>query len=358
MNKIIYTGLLLITQAVQLFAQDNSKEITFKSPDGKITYGGTLTYPAGSDKKFPAMVIVSGTGRQDRDGLMAGRKIFLEISNELVKKGYAVLRVDDRGVGKTTGVYENATTEDFANDALLALKKLQTENRIDKKRLGLIGHSEGGAAIAIAASKSKDVKFLISLSGLAQNGFDALISQNESLVNNSQLPDHDKARSNDINALMFQTALKYADSANMEAKLNETYSVWKVKDDAYFKTLNIEFDHFRFPVYSYVMYAIGPWYRYFIKYDAKQTMAKIKIPVLAINGDKDSYVVAEKNLSNWKEYIAAGGNINVETYLLKNVNHLLLPCTTCTQAEIPNIKSGVAPEALTIITDWLNRKVK
>jgi len=259
MKKIIFTALLIFTCASLLFAQQNttSKEITFTSADGKISYGGTLTLPAGK-KKFPALVFVSGTGRQDRDGLMAGHKIFLDIANELVKNGYAVLRMDDRGVGKTTGNYETATTEDFANDALLALHQLTAYDQIDKKRVGMIGHSEGGAAMSIAAAKSSDVKFIISLSGLAQNGFDALISQNESIVNNAKLPVYDKKRSNEINALMFRTALKYADSTNMETKLNETYNQWKVKDDAYFKTLNIEFDHFRFPVYSYVNYATGP----------------------------------------------------------------------------------------------------
>ncbi|KRT14413.1 alpha/beta hydrolase [Pedobacter ginsenosidimutans] len=358
MNKIrlLIAALAVFTQTS--FAQNFiDKEITFKSPDDSISYAGTLSIPGGN-KKSPAVVIISGTGRQDRDGLMAGHKIFKEIADSLANHGYAVLRLDDRGVGKTTGVYEHATTADFATDALLAVKYLRSVPQVDAGKIGLIGHSEGGAIMSIAASKSKDIKFLISLSGLAMNGYDALISQNESIVNNSTLPDYDKARSNDINERMFKTALKYADSANMEAKLNETYNTWKVKDDAYFRTLNIKFDHFRFPVYSFVNYAIGPWYRYFIKYDAAKTMANIKVPVLAINGDKDNYVVPEANLQNWRNYIAAGGNKNVETHLLKNVNHLLLPCITCNQAEIPNIKSGVSPEAFHIIFSWLKKTIK
>ncbi|KLT66757.1 S9 family peptidase [Pedobacter sp. BMA] len=358
MNRIKLLVAVLAICAQTSFAQNfNDKDIIFKSNDDSITYAGTLSVPKAA-KKSPAVVIVSGTGRQDRDGLMSGHKIFKEIGDSLASHGYIVLRMDDRQTGKTTGFYDKATTGDFANDALLAVNYLKTVPQVNARKIGLIGHSEGGAIISIAASKSKDVRFLISLSGLAMNGYDALISQNESMVNNSKLPDYDKARSNDINARMFKTALKYADSANMGAKLNETYDAWKVKDDAYFKTLNIEFDHFRFPVYSYVNYAIGPWYRYFVKYDAAKTMAKIKVPVLAINGDKDNYVVPEANLQNWKTYIAAGGNKNVETYLLKNVNHLLLPCVTCEQAEIKDIKGGVAPEAFRIILSWLNKTVK
>ncbi|WP_316739006.1 alpha/beta hydrolase family protein [Pedobacter aquatilis] len=358
MKKIImmFSALLCL---IQLSKAQNftSKEVSFKSPDGKITYGGTLSVPNGQ-KRFPAIVILSGTGMQDRDGLMAGHKIFLDIANELSANGYAVLRLDDRGVGKTTGVYETSTTEDFADDALLAIQYLKKLPEIEPKKVGLMGHSEGGAAMSIAAAKSKDVAFLISLAGLAMGGYDSQIVQNEGLVNASKLPDYDKARSNEINGLMFKTALKYADSANMEAKLNETYSTWKVKDDAYFKTLNIEFDHFRFPIYSYVRNAIGPWYRYFIKYDAKKTMAQIKVPVLAINGDKDILVAGEANLKNWKNYIAAGGNTKVETHLIPNLNHLLLPCVTCDNAEMPNIKSSVSPVALSIMVGWLKKTLK
>ncbi|MFD2288070.1 alpha/beta hydrolase family protein [Pedobacter petrophilus] len=348
-----------ITSFVKLaMAQSFSNtEVSFKSPDNKITYGGTLSVPTGN-KKYPALIFISGTGKQDRDGLMAGHKVFLEIATELAKNGYAVLRLDDRGVGKTSGTYEAATTADFANDALLAVQYLKTNKQVNTKKIGFIGHSEGGAIMSIAAPQSKDVRYLISLSGLAMNGYDALMSQNQKIVAESQLPDYDKARSNDINTLMFNVALKYADSTNMEEKLNETYKAWKAKDDIYFKTLNVQFDHFRFPVYSFVNYAIGPWYRYFIKYDAQKTMSKIKVPVLAINGDKDNYVIGEPNLQNWKNYIAAGGNKNVETHLLKNVNHLLMPCEKCTQAETQTSKNSVSPEVLKIIITWLNKTIK
>ncbi|WP_443937390.1 alpha/beta hydrolase family protein [Pedobacter sp. MW01-1-1] len=358
MRRIGFLMALLSLVVKASFAQNfQSSEVTFSAPDGKITYGGTLSIPEGN-KKYPAIVLVSGTGKQDRDGTMAGHKLFLDIANELTKNGYAVLRVDDRGVGKTTGIYETSTTEDFANDALLALQYLKGVKQIDSRKIGLLGHSEGGAAMSIAAAKSKDVAFLISLAGLAMNGYESLIAQNESLVAASALPDYDKARSNDINKRMFKTAYIYADSANMEAKLNEAYAAWKVKDDAYFKTLNIEFDHFRFPIYSYVRNAIGPWYRYLVKYNAEKTMAKIKVPVLAINGDKDLMVPGEANLRNWKNYIATGGNKNVETHLMPNLNHLLLPCVTCKNDEVASIKSGISPDVLKIVVTWLNKTVK
>ncbi|WP_051666239.1 S9 family peptidase [Pedobacter sp. R20-19] len=350
---ILFSGFTSFAQQTKIV----SDSVTFRSTDGKITFGGTFSKPLGV-KSFPTLVIISGTGKQDRDGNMAGHKIFLEIASYLNQHGIAVLRTDDRGEGKTTGVYETSTTADFANDAIDAIAYLKSRKDINPKEIGLLGHSEGGAVISLAAAKSKDVKFLISLAGLAMNGFDAQIKQNEDLVNHSILPDYDKKRSNEINRIMFETALKYADSDSMEVKLNDTYKTWKIKDDAYFKTLNIQFDHFRFPIYSYVRNATGAWYRYFIKYNAEQTISKIKVPILALNGDKDLMVAADENLSNWKKYSLAGGNKKVTTIKLPGLNHLFLTCVTCDNAESSKIKTGFSEDALIIIKNWINKNIR
>ncbi|WP_025146475.1 alpha/beta hydrolase family protein [Pedobacter jeongneungensis] len=358
MKKLIF--LLTLLCGFNSFAQQTqmvSDSVTFKSADGRITFGGTFSKPLGL-KSFPTVIIISGTGKQDRDGTMAGHKIFLEIASYLNAHGVAVLRTDDRGLGKTTGVYETATTEDFANDALDAITYLNGRKDIDRKKIGLLGHSEGGAVIALAAEKSKAVRFLISLAGLAMSGFDAQIKQNEDLVNHSALPDYDKRRSNEINRIMFETALKFADSDSMEVKLNDAYKAWKIKDDAYFKTLNIKFDHFRFPIYSYSKNATSPWYRYFIKYNAEQTISKIKVPILALNGDKDLMVAADENLLNWKKFALAGGNRKVMTIKLPGLNHLFLACTTCDNAESVKIKTGFSETALTVIKDWIAKNVR
>ncbi len=353
-NLLIFALILLSYQSLQ--AQNpvsyTSDTVSYTNADGKITFAGTLTMPLGKTN-VPAIVIVSGTGKQDRDGNMAGHPLFAQIADHLSNHGIAVLRIDDRGTGKTTGNYETSTTGDFADDALTAIGYLKTIKGINPNKIGLMGHSEGGAAIAIAAAKSKDVAFLISIAGLAMSGYDAQIRQNEDIVAASTLPEYDKKRSNDINALMFKTAFKNADSDSLERILKNTYAKWKVKDDLYFKTLNIEFDHFRFPIDSYSRMAAGPWYRYFIKYDAAKTLAKVHVPILALNGDKDLMVAAEQNLANWKNYAAAGGNRKVRTVLLSGLNHLFLPCTACTIKEYQTIKSGFSVRTLDIITRWV-----
>ncbi|MDR6734450.1 alpha/beta fold hydrolase [Sphingobacterium sp. 2149] len=333
----------------------NEKNVVFKSKADSITIGATISSPVKAGK-YPAVIIVSGTGPQDRDGTMAGTKMFSRIANLLTPKGYVVLRMDDRGVGKTTGEYRYATTADFALDVLGALQFLKTQKNVDLRHIGLLGHSEGGAVISIAASQSKDVAFLISLSGLASNGLESLLIQNENLVNTSPLTVEDKKRSNEINRLMFATAFQYAKSDSMESKLNTVYSYWKQKDDLYFKSLGIEYDHFRFPIYSYVRQAIGPWYRYFISYDPQIFLSKVDVPILAINGSKDVFV-DPINLTYWKKYSRAGQHGKVTTILLPNVNHLLQPCQTCLPAEYA--KLGEIPDStLGSIAKWLKENVK
>lgn len=331
------------------------KEVVFKSKADSITIGATISSPVKAGK-YPAIIIVSGTGPQDRDGTMAGTKMFARIANYLTPKGYVVLRMDDRGVGKTTGEYRYATTADFAIDVLGALQFLKTEKNVDLRHIGLLGHSEGGAVISIAASQTKDVAFLISLSGLASNGLESLFVQNENLVNTSPMTAVDKKRSNEINRLMFAIAFQYAKSDSMESKLNAVYSYWKQKDDLYFKSLGIEHDHFRFPIWSYVQQAIGPWYRYFVTYDPQIFLSKVDVPILALNGGKDVFV-DPVNLSYWKQYSRAGQQGKVTTILLPNVNHLLQPCQTCLPAEYA--KLGEMPDStLESIAKWLDETVK
>jgi pimeloyl-ACP methyl ester carboxylesterase len=349
MRKILLTVLLLLCLDV---AFGQSGDVEFKNADGSITIGATVSVPLGYNSGN-AVVLVSGGGMQDRDGKMAGHLWFKVLADYFNSRGLTVLRMDDRGVGKTSGQYDLATTADFANDALAAIAYLKSRKDLDLKKIGLVGHSEGGAASAIAASQSKDVAFIISLSGLALDGMTSLKTQNEDIVAASQLTEVDKKRSNEINDLMFQTAYKYVESEEMERKLNETYTEWKKKDDVYFKSLNIQFDHFRFPVYSYVMYAIKPWYRYFLKFDPANFFPKIKVPVLAINGNKDLMVRSELNLNNWKNLPAKGGNKKVVVKEISGLNHLLQHCVTCQQQEYATLKETIAPEVLEEIGKWL-----
>ena len=353
MKQIILSLLMIVTVGSVQGGNYLSKEITFKNDT--VTFGATLTIPQ-DVKRPPVAIILSGTGKQDRDGTMAGHKLFADIADYLGNHGVAVLRFDDRGTGKSTGVYETATTEDFANDGLSALNALKKRKDIDPSRIGFIGHSEGGAAMSIAASRCKDVKFMVSLAGLCTDGLHALIEQNENIVAAYPLPESDAKRYNTINELMFRVAYKYADSDSMELKLQEAYDKWHAMDSIYFSTLGVEFDHFRFPIYMYKIQATGRWYRFHVRYNPADYLKDVHIPVLAINGNKDKMVNAQKNLANWKRFMPK--NADVTTIELKELNHLFLPCQTGTSTEYSTIKAPVSEEMLSTVCTWIKEKMK
>lgn len=354
-KRVLLVGLFALAAHVGRAQQFKSEDVVFQANGDTIKIGATITSPL-SKGSFPALVLVSGTGQQNRDCEMAGQPLFADIAKFLSARGYIVLRMDDRGVGQTTGTYMKATTADFAKDALNALEYLKKYPNVDIKSMGLLGHSEGGAAISIAASQSKDVSFLVSLAGLATGGLESLLVQNENLVRSSPATAIDKNRSNEINRLMFATTYQYAESDSLEQRLNEVFNYWKMKDDIYFKTLDIQHDHFRFPIYSYVSQAAGPWYRYFVRYNPEKVLSHVAVPILAINGENDLFV-DPVNLDYWVKYSKSGQMGLVTTKLLPGVNHLMQECKVCNVQE--SSKLGPIPiSTLNLIGDWLDTAVK
>jgi uncharacterized protein len=318
-----------------------------------IRFGGTLTFPAGK-KSYPGVVLVSGTGKQDRDGTMAGHPMFKVLADSLTRLGFAVLRVDDRGTGETGGQYETATTADFADDALAALEFLEKQRGV--KAAGLIGHSEGGAAAIIAAATSEKADFIVMLAGLATKGIDALKLQNYGLINAAKISEYDRTRHTTINTLMFDTAYHYAYTPELETKLRSTYNAWKHADDsAYRKDKPGEHDHVRFFIESYVRHATGAWYQYHIRYDPVPFLQKIRVPVLALNGDKDVMVPYKENLQLIENTLRQSGNSQVTVKVLPGLNHLFQHCITCTREESAALKEDFAPEAWEEMKIWLRR---
>ena len=341
--------LMLLCMSMPAMGQFVTKDVQYYNADSSIHFGGTLTVPSGV-KSFPAVVIVSGTGKQDREGTMAGHKIFKVIAEYLSSNGIAVLRVDDRGTGATTGEYEKATTADFAADAVTSAAFLRAYPGV--KAVGLIGHSEGGAAAYMAAVKSHDIQFIISLAGLATTGLKALQQQNRAIVATAGIPLLKQQRFNQINDIMFDTAYAYAASPDMEAHLRNAFALWNTADLAkgehdsvYAKSR----EHFFFPLESYIWQATGPWYRNHIRFDPVPYLKALKVPVLAFNGDKDIMVDADENLGNFKNYVK-----NVKVIKVPGLNHLFQHCVTCTMQEPSTLKEEFAPEVLKEMVVWIN----
>lgn len=343
------------TPSVAIDTPYQSVNVDYYNADSTIHFGATLTMPH-TKQPCPAVVLLSGTGKQDRDGTMAGHRMFFVIADYLSRNGVAVLRVDDRGVGATSGKYEDATTADFANDALTGLHWLMGHKGINSHKVGLIGHSEGGAAAYIAAAESRDVAFIISLAGLATPGLQALKKQNEMIVNTASISDQKKYRFNSVNAIMFDTVYAYAQSPDLEAHMRNAYKMWSAKDSAYMVAHPqdpADKGRFFFPMESYVMMATGPWYRYHVRFDPAPFLEKVKVPFLAINGDKDIMVDAESSLNYITQHTT--DNKHVTTLKAPGLNHLFQHCKLCTNSEPSQLQEDFAPEVLQTISEWIKK---
>ncbi len=349
---------LRLAQAPSLPLPYRAEDVQFSSAGDSMRFGGTLTHPPGQGR-VPAVVILSGTGPQTRNGAPGpnGHQPFEVLADYLTRRGFAVLRTDDRGVGQTSGRYDQATTADFARDGLAAVRYLRQRPDIDPARVGLLGHSEGGAAAMMAAAASPDVAFVVSLAGLLTPGLQALLFQNAELVRVAPISAREKQRYGELNDLMFRTAHHYAASPELEAQLRATYQTWKTQDDARLLADKVTNDHFRFPLDSYVRQATGPWYRYQVAFDPAPYFARVKVPVLALNGDRD-LMVDYHGLAAAATALRQAGNRDVTTQVLPGLNHLLQPCHTCLTNEYNDLDTTLDPGVLRLVGDWLTRHTR
>src|SRR5205807_3845557 len=196
------------------------EEITFPNVKSKISLAGTLTLPPGQGP-LPAAIVLNGSGPNDRDESLAGHRPFLVLADHLTRKGIAVLRFDKRGIGKSTGDYASATMEDFAADAEAAFAYLKTRKEVDAKKIGLIGHSEGGMIAPLIAAHSGDVAWIILLAGPGLNGEDTLLLQSELILKTAGVNDGQIARAREFNKQAYALVRQEKDSAALQAKLND-----------------------------------------------------------------------------------------------------------------------------------------
>ncbi|MGV3764605.1 MAG: alpha/beta hydrolase family protein [Chitinophagaceae bacterium] len=351
MLKYIFSTLIFFLPGISSHAQ---QEVSFTNENHSIRFTGTLDMPSGKSI-FPTVILVSGTGPQDRNGTMGGHPIFKLIAQHLVANGIAVLRTDDRGTGSTTGRYDTSSTADFADDALAAVRYLKSRKDI-KGKIGLAGHSEGGAVVCIAAAKSKDVDFVVSLAGLAAPGLIALKAQNQAIVNTTKgISVFKKERLNTLNEQVFDTAYVYRNAADsiLIKKIIATHSAWKQKDDSMMRNRADSFqERIYYPADRFAHHAAGKWYRFHIGLDPAGYFPQIKVPVLAINGANDIMVPAETHLPYFKKYIPRAKK-RVKTVVIQNMNHLLQTCSSCLPDEYAKPEQQVSPELLKILTAWV-----
>jgi len=331
-----------------------SEDITFENKKAGINLAGTLTLPK-KDGVFPVVILISGSGPQNRDEELLGHKPFLVLSDYLTKNGIAVLRFDDRGTALSKGDFKTATSADFATDVEAGIDYLKTRKEINKKKIGLIGHSEGGLIAPMVASKSKDVSFIVLLAGTGIKGDKLLLLQQKLIGKASGISDDDLQKSELINRKAFDIVNKSNNLEQLRTDLTK-YIKQQLKDNPNAeKPSGMSDDDF---VNLQVKQIANPWMQYLIKYNPAPTLEKVKCPVLAINGGKDLQVPPKENLDAIKKALTKGGNKNIKTKELPNLNHLFQECKTGSPSEYVKIEQTFSPIALIEILKWVQRQIK
>jgi pimeloyl-ACP methyl ester carboxylesterase len=325
-----------------------TEEVRVPNRKAKIELAGTLTLPNGKPP-FPAIVFFTGSGAQNRDEEIFGHKPFLVIADYLTRAGYATLRMDDRGVGGSGGDLSRATTIDFADDALAALNYLKTRKEIDRKRIGILGHSEGALVGAIAASKApRDVAFLIMLAGTGVPGEQILYRQAELIARKSNVAEPLIERNRALQQRVFEILKREkndekAQQAIYEAIVQSLGAGASQLPEAQKNALQAQ-------ARSYA----SPWFRTFIQLDPAQYLRKVRCPVLALNGELDLQVDPDQNLPVIERALREGGNKRVTIKRMTGLNHLFQKARTGLITEYAEIEETFNPEALEAIRKWLD----
>ncbi|HEY3974851.1 MAG TPA: alpha/beta fold hydrolase [Candidatus Sulfotelmatobacter sp.] len=309
------------------------EDVSYENKIQNVTLAATLTIPQGTGP-FPAVLLITGSGPQDRDESLLGHKPFLVLSDYLTRHGIAVLRADDRGVGKSTGVFGNATTADFATDTEAGVAYLKTRKEIDPHKIGLIGHSEGGVIAPMVAARNKDIAFIVMMAGTGVPGDQVIVAQSEAIEVASGRNPEAAAKSAATLREMLHLIETEKDEAVLEKELKQ-------------KMTEIP----EAQVGLQVSQMTSVWFRYFLTYDPASALRKVTCPVLALNGSLDKQVLPSQNLPPIRQALA--GNPRAEIDELPGLNHLFQTAKTGSPTEYAQIEETIAPVALDKMATWI-----
>ncbi len=325
------------------------EEVTFRNEADGVQLAGTLTIPK-TDRPCPAVVMITGSGPQDRDETLLDHKPFWVIADHLSRHGIAVLRFDDRGTGSSKGDLAQATSEDFANDVEAAFDYVKKDPRIAAKAVGLIGHSEGGIIAPMVAARRSDVAFTVLLAGTGVNGKEILLSQGQLILQAEGVSDKSLLKvQRETQLAMIDTILESAPDASSDSLVNTAMQrLAAVLPEESLKEANLK------DSVSVGMERINsPWFRYFLTYEPASQLERVKCPVLAINGEKDVQVDPRLNLPAIQAALEKGGNTRFKTIEFPSMNHLFQTCTTGGVSEYQTIEETVSPIVLKTVTNWI-----
>jgi len=313
------------------------EEVTFKNIKDTVTLAGTLTKPKGI-KNFPTVILISGSGPQNRNEELMGHQPFLVIADFLTRNGIAVLRYDDRGVGESTGNFATSNIFDFTEDTKAAVAYLRSRKDINSKKIALLGHSEGGVVAPLVAAKDKKLAGIILFAAPGVRGDQLLLQQQKDVFEGSGMPKVKVDSILDLNK-GFYKILNTVEKKYLDKKLEE-----------YAKKKSLSASEISAQLKQYQ----NNWLYSFITYDPTTALRQVSCPVLALNGTKDVQVNAVQNLNSIKENIAQGGNKNVTVKEMEGLNHLFQDATTGMPNEYGQIEETISPKVLEVIKDWID----
>lgn len=325
------------------------QEVTYASPIAGITLAGTLTLPR-TPGPHPAALLISGSGPQDRDETLLGHKPFLVLADHLTRRGIAVLRVDDRGVGASEGDFAAADSRDFASDAEAGVRFLAGRPEVDAGAVGLIGHSEGGLVAPMVAAESDDVSWIVLLAGPGIPGDSILYLQGALIARASGAPEEAVRANAATQRKMFSVLEATPDDSvargRLEALLAETL---ETSPGAAAMTP----EQRRATAVQQARQVATPWFRFFLSHDPRPVLRRVDVPVLALNGQLDLQVPPRENLAAIAGALREGGNTRVTAHELPGLNHLFQTATTGAPQEYARIEETMSPAVLELVADWI-----
>jgi pimeloyl-ACP methyl ester carboxylesterase len=330
------------------------EEVVFRNDGAEIELAGTLTVPQTAGP-HPAAILISGSGPQDRDEAIMGHRPFLVLADHLTRQGIAVLRYDDRGVGKSKGSFAKGSVQDFTDDAVAAVKFLQSRPEVDGQRIGLIGHSEGGIVAPRIAATSDDIHFVVMMAGVGVPMEKLLYRQGVDLIRVMGGGEEAIKQQRKTQETIFSILKEQGDPADVEKKMREAFQKFQQdlpedqREASAFSGEQLE---------AQIKLVTSPWFRELLLIDPRPNLMKVRCPVLAINGEKDVQVACYENLKAIEAALQEGGNQDVTTVAFPELNHLFQKCDSGALAEYGTIQETINPKVLTTISDWIVKKSK
>jgi uncharacterized protein len=320
------------------------EEVLYSNEKAGVQLAGTLTLPQG-EGPFPAVLLLTGSGPQNRDEELVGHKPFLVIADYLTRQGIAVLRVDDRGIGGSTGDFKNSTTGDFAEDALAGVDFLKSRKEINSSKIGLIGHSEGGISAPIAANNSGDIAFIVLLAGPGANLGDVVNYQRLAMSRKSGATEEYLKVQEKVLVAINEIARKEITDDEVREEVVQFYAGLSDEEKS---ILNWSDDR----VKGTADLVLGNWWRYGLRHNPKEALQSLKIPVLALLGEKDQQVPVALNQKELESALIRGHEKS-QVVVMPGLNHLFQTSETGDVTEYIKIEETMSPAVLELVTGWI-----